>query len=395
MIVSAAALVSVGRHGPGISGDSFTYTSMSKHFAAGQGASYYNNTTGGRSLPMTWFAPLWPAVLSPIHFLKLPYREASLALLALFLFANLLLAGLIARGVTGRAGPAICLQLLLAADANWLTWHFYLLTEGLFFLQLHAAIYCVWRYSQGERPVWLWAAAAVASSFALNRYIGVSLVPAFLLLIWLTPRVSKSASRRAAVAAAVMLLPFGLWLLRNHHVSGIGYDKSLPGVDTSRYFVSEMARSVLSNVGEYVRKAAGMGNWATVIECALAAACVWTGVRAWRGQARFSLKVAAVAAIYLIGLWAAMTWRHMSAMSDEVRYLTPFYQLVWIAIVIGMCEADGPVRWPAVRRVAGVFFAFGCAVQFMLWCAKVWAAGVDGNAGKGWIFMNTIRWFPQ
>jgi hypothetical protein len=408
LAASAAAGVWVGRFGPGLSGDSFTYTSMSKHIAAGKGAAYFNNTTGGKSLPMTWFAPLWPAVLSPLHHAGIPFRHAALALLIAIFFTNLLLSGLIARGVTGSIWAGICLQLVFLADANWLTWHFYLLTEALFFLQINLALFCLWRYSQSKNGMWWWLLAANAALFSLNRYIGAVLIPGFLLALWIAERFSKKSLLRVTGTGAIMFLPFAAWLYRNYRVSGMGYDKSLPGVDTSRYFPLELAGSVLGNGLSYISRmiqTSGGAAWTGWMAAGVfVAAFVWVCTKWARGRAAWPLSILGIAVVYAIGLWAAMGWRHMSAMSDEVRYFTPFFLLLWTAVVTGaFADQDGrrasAAGIPAfvggtVPCAAACLLAAGCVTQFVLWGLRVSAAGADGSAGQGWAFISTIRWFP-
>lgn len=437
LAASLAVFSWTAEYGPGISGDSYTYTSMSKHIADGQGAKYYNNTTGGKSIPMTWFAPLWPTVLAPLHHLPVPYQQSAEALLIGIFCLNLFVAGWVLKDVTGRLWPAALAQVIFLADTNWLTWHLHLLTEGLFFLQLNLSAWLLWRLIRDKKIIWVAGLAAVVALLPLNRYVGVAFLPGYILaLIWVFGWTRKTVLAAGCFTVAIFV-PFVAWLCRNYLVSGIGYDKSLPGVDVSRYFPWEMTQSIAQNIFFYpFRTFYGAGLWGWVIwltvllvlaffTAPLIAARVRTSknrearARAAEPRARavdsadalrrrWIAASAGIASIYAVGLGAAMAWRHMSGMSDEVRYLTPFFHWVWLVVVAAVgifCVRPATVTvgsrsgsesgiGKAVKAsiLAAVFVA--SFLQFAGWGAQISKTGVDSQRGLGWKIFQTIPWLP-
>jgi 4-amino-4-deoxy-L-arabinose transferase-like glycosyltransferase len=211
-------LLATSRFGIGIAPDSVGYLSVAQSIASGAGALTWQGT------PLIVQPPLYPLLLA--LFQRLPGFDplyATALLNALLFGAALFLAGRIAQKYWGFSPLWTAMFLgTLAVSRPLFQVGVTALSETLFnfWVVLFLAAGLAWRESGLRRHLLVFAAAAAGA--VMTRYIGVTVIATGGVAVLLLHRRRALAARGLDLAlfGLVAALPFALWILRNHALSG-------------------------------------------------------------------------------------------------------------------------------------------------------------------------------
>ncbi len=213
-------LFASGPYGIGLSPDSVGYVATARHLAAGRGAVTYDGK------PLVVYPPLYPLLLA------LASRLSGIDPLPLSRFVQALLFGMIVYlggilfflhlrecrrcAFLGALSVLVGYPILRVSVMAWSEPLFIVLVLLYLFL---AAIYVS---EKDSTPVLLLMALSIALA-ALTRYIGGLLIVAGLVDVVLAARRSRTHRVRFGhmfLLLLVSVLPLGLWLIRNHMLTG-------------------------------------------------------------------------------------------------------------------------------------------------------------------------------
>jgi 4-amino-4-deoxy-L-arabinose transferase-like glycosyltransferase len=218
-IAGTIEMVFATRWGIGLTTDSIRYIDHARDLLAGRGL---------RGL--THFPPLYPVTIA--LFTKLGFGDAGVAArwLQVSLFpVNIALIGWLTYRATGRCAACACVAALLVAVAPVTVGiHCTALSEPLFLTLVLLSLASISAYVERQR-FWLLCVAALTAALAvLTRYAGLALLPVLLgAVMWLNRRVPwRRRLWDAAVLAALVGVPLGMWLARNQLV-GSATNRSL------------------------------------------------------------------------------------------------------------------------------------------------------------------------
>ena len=364
--------------GVGLEFDSADYVNVARNLASGQPLLQHH-----QELPYVGQGPLYPVLLMVAGFGVFdPLQVAGPLNAALFgtmvwVCGVFLRRRLAARSVWAQCGcAAIAVSPLLVDSAAAA------MPTTAFALLIACALICV-----AERDL-RWRRVALAAMFSalvcLTRYTGVALVAAVSIAL-LLPSASigiKQRGSRAAVYATVALAPLGMWLLRNHRLTGwlagerlyeaVGWTVALQGMG------DEMAKWVFLELP--IEDWFGAG-WVALVAFAVALAfCVVARRKRLGAEVRYPLLVfGGFVLVHCASLVAALASH--TAFNFNARYLAPVYipvlVVVWLAIGAagpatrrwGRRKVDAPARrweWVVVvtmLAVASTWFAYQGAMH--------------------------------
>lgn len=339
--------------GVGLEFDSADYINAARNLRVGEPLLLHD-----REHPCCVQPPLYPALLVVAGFGMFDPLQVAGPLNAAFFGAMVWVCGtflrrrLATRPVWAQCGcAAIAVSPLLIDTASTA------MPTATFALLVACALICAAERDFGWRRV---ALAAVFSALAcLTRYGGVALV-AVVSIALLLPSASvgiRQRGARAAVYAAVALVPLGLWLLRN---------KLLTGTLTSRWGYDAVGWTVaLQAMGEEIAKWVflelpieswfGTG-WAALVAFAVSFA-VYVVLRRKRVRARVRRSLVVFGGFVLAHCTLLVAALAGYTAAFESRYLAPVYVPVLIVIWLAVgatCSRTLPSeggRWMRPRGV--------------------------------------------
>jgi len=105
-------------------------------------------------------------------------------------------------------------------------------TEMLFvFLSVLSAVFLL-TYIKGEKTRWLVASAVVSALCWLTRYIGIAVIAALALVLFVSVKHFRDKLKKSFIYLTVSCFPMALWVLRNYLLSGTFTGGRQPGTDT-------------------------------------------------------------------------------------------------------------------------------------------------------------------
>lgn len=196
-------------YGIGVTPDSVRYLSAAQSFLDGDGFTLYNGQ------PLITSPPLYPALLAALSLFGLKTVTAARAL-NIALFAAIIMAT--DRWLAGRfrwrligdlmvVGVLLSISLIDIAVSAW--------TETLFALLVLIFLIVLERQEGAWSSRGTTAMGVVTALACLTRYIGVIIIPYFLLWLFLSELDMKTKLRRGITYSSVGLVPLVLWLGRN------------------------------------------------------------------------------------------------------------------------------------------------------------------------------------
>jgi hypothetical protein len=215
-VAASAMLLWITQEAPGISPDSTNYIQAAQSLLAGRGLSINGE-------PMTHFPPVYPLLLAAaIRLLPGSSLDAARLLGAFFMGVNVLLLSSCIRIYTRNSLLATaCAALACLSSAPTILAHAMAWSEGPFITFLLSAFLFLsshtGRLSEREALLLL----ATTSLALMTRYVGIALLPAVGLALFVRGEGSGTLRARRAVSfMAAACLPLAAWSIRNILTSG-------------------------------------------------------------------------------------------------------------------------------------------------------------------------------
>jgi 4-amino-4-deoxy-L-arabinose transferase-like glycosyltransferase len=206
--------------GIGVGYDSIFYISAADNLMNGLGLSRLDGF--GLVIPLTHFPPLYPLTLASLSFLTgLEIEIVARVLAALsFGFLAALMGWLIFTYTHSRLAGVLGAALALVAPIL-LEISFMAMTETLFLVALLLMLYNLNRYLSTEENWQLWAAAGLAATAYLLRYVGLTVILVGVIALLIFGRKAfRRKLRDAILFAGIGILPMAVYYLRNWNISG-------------------------------------------------------------------------------------------------------------------------------------------------------------------------------
>jgi hypothetical protein len=370
-------LLSTWRYGVGTFPDAEHYLGAARSLLAGQGYRYY---FGGY---YTHWPPLFPTLLAAVGLVGIDPQVGARLLNSLAFGLIVFFSGQLFRKSTTSGALAVAGTVAVLASAPLLDSCVMAASEPVFALLTIAFVLCLPRFLRRRRPADLLLVSVLAALACLQRYAGLSLVLAGLLLIGSgTSRVSLLRRLGYLVIFGVIATtPVALWCLRNHFLAGatVGLHDFHPASE----------RQLLASFRAVVRvMATWLFPWApagSIPSLGLGLPLAWAGAmvigprlfpkgprrsgtgptvdsRRADGDGLLLGSVAVCGLVYvgfLTACGASLGWH------PEQRHMVPIYALVMALMVAGIGAACRLLSEPLGRRRIDFLGVFLCALWLL------------------------------
>ncbi len=197
--------------GLGTNSDSANYIAGARNILTGHGYRNY----GSLSLITHW-PPFFSFTLAVIGLLGIDPLDGARILHSALYGVNILMIGLILRKLTGSLIAALFGAYFMLASMPMIEVHTRVCSEPWFIFFSFTAFYLLNQYLAGQSKKYLFSAAALTGLACLDRYVGVTVIGAGTLGLFLLSRKKLAARvKESLLFLAISALPLGLWLLRN------------------------------------------------------------------------------------------------------------------------------------------------------------------------------------
>ncbi|MHB1391437.1 MAG: ArnT family glycosyltransferase [Thermoleophilia bacterium] len=294
-------LLSTREYGAGLNSDSIGYISVARSLLSGDGFTLYNGD------PFIMWPPLYPVLLA--FFSLISHTDAfpvARILNAVFFGAAIYAGGWLAfRCFSSRAlAFAAIVAVLLSPPAfgvSTMVW-----SEMPFICLVMLSLVFSVLYLEKKEYAYLALLAISVSLAAMTRYIGITLIIWGALIIVAFQRVSlKRKVAQLVFFLTVSVLPVGLWMLRNHAVSGTFMG---PRYSTIFTLHQNIARAFDAFLGWYAP--------------------------AWAIDHRGLLLLTAVAMLLILGSDARDTWRLIKLKAVPIGSIALFVLIYTLFLII-------------------------------------------------------------
>lgn len=209
-------LLATHRYGTGTIGDTDHYMATARNLLAGKGYVSYDGA------PYMQWPPLWPTLLAALGLARVDPLTAARWLNALAFGLIVFLSGRLFLRCTASRTLALLGALSVLASKPLMDWSVTAMSEPVFIALGLLLALCFPRYLREHSPASLVLVSIVASLACLQRYAGVALVLAGVLLIALGPRgvPLRRRIKHVAIFGAISVMPVALWILRNRMLAG-------------------------------------------------------------------------------------------------------------------------------------------------------------------------------
>lgn len=229
----------------GLSNDDIAYVSAARNLIAGNG--YTTGAVGEGGNPLTHFPPGYTTLLALVSLGTDPI--ARINLLHTFLFAfNTALLGFLVFKTTNRSSLAILITLILFLSSRMFQGiHLMAFSEPPFITCMLLIIWSCAKYIERPRLLWAIIAALLTGCAILLRYVGITLIPALLITLFLSTRPLKFTKQRLVHGATVLslsILPFLLWLFRNNIVAETSTNRSIGYHPVTTFALQKMVETM-------------------------------------------------------------------------------------------------------------------------------------------------------
>ena len=351
-------------HGVALHQDSVQYIGTARNLLAGDGFVRLNGNVYD-----AW-APLYPLLLAAASFGAFDPLDVAGPLNAVAFGLTVCVAGhwmrqrLASRSLVVWACLAVALAVPLSRAAAAA------LSEAPFILLATLALFHADAFLRdGGRKALLWAAAFTALA-CLMRYLGLPLIPAIALLLFVRGGGAlRSRARLALGWSLAAIIPVALWMLRNVAVTGNPAGGRVPGpsfvdvahgglVDMSRWWVLEP----LGRPGDVVQALTG-AFLAVLALIALIGFRRRQRASGWFGTVHL---LALYAVVYLLFFWASSS---VVRAGGSLRYYLPVYVplVVMVALACDRLLRLARLGMPAARIGSVPLLSAGLLFGMSLW----------------------------
>jgi 4-amino-4-deoxy-L-arabinose transferase-like glycosyltransferase len=211
------------RWGAGLISDTFQYVASARNFAAGRGFSLpYGD---GELQPMTKYPPMFPIVLSMFELAGGSALQGA-RFINIFLFGvNIVLVFISVRQLTSSYSFSLLASLLFSISFVLIEVHSWALSESLYICLGLCTFLAIARYFKESNRAWLVAGAFLAACVLLTRYVGLSLIVAVIIVIFLSNLNLGRKLADALLFGFMAVWPVALWTLRSYLFSATLNDR--------------------------------------------------------------------------------------------------------------------------------------------------------------------------
>ncbi len=351
--------------GPWALTDSAAYVDAARSIAAGQGV-FIHTTKGGHVL-LVHHPPGYPALLAlGMRLTAGQWVAAARGIDLLALWLTLMVVGEWTFDATHDAAFSTLAMLALAVAP--FTAHAFtgVMSEAPFIALMVGWLYLLWRAWHVQREMYFWLAVLLAGMDVLIRYAGlhaaIVLVVGALLI---PPKTSwRGRARRAALALALFLGPFGLWM---GYAAWMG--RRSPGGFTPPTTWASAGASFLHQTAQtFLQTLLPMGGapspWLTGAFWLGVFALGWLTWQAWRKTTKPSRPAVFLICLAVLDGWAWFVFLAFMyifiapAPALNARMYTPA-MLMWVLAGLGAMWQVGS-RWAQERRTVAWAILGGC-----------------------------------
>lgn len=240
-LLGVALLVALtASHGPGLDSDGAAYLAAAESLREGRG------WLGVDGEPYVLWPPLQPLLLALGGALGLDQGARVVALHALALAADALLAAWIAgrlSGSRGSAGLAALAVVAVALPTATMAW-----SEPAFTTLVLAALAAALHWQKRRTPSALGLLGACCALALAQRYVGILLLAciALALLVESSTAAWRARLRRTSLVAALALLPVAIWAWRNARLDATPAARRGPPSDSWSYDLRSAAEQLVA-----------------------------------------------------------------------------------------------------------------------------------------------------
>ncbi len=405
-------LLSTHRYGPATIADSDHYLATARNLLAGHGYTSYPGT------PYTQWPPLFPTLLAGIALTGVDPLEGARWLNALAFGLIVFLSGRLFAQCVASQSLAVAGALATLASKPLLDASVMVMSEPLFIVLALLLALCLPRYLHRRDGRSLMLISVLAGLACLQRYVGISLVLAGVVLIGLGTSGARRVQRvkHVAIFAALSALPMALWCIRNrlligeaggghqfHPPTGIDIFASLQtALRTASLWVFPWVPGRQGQAMGLVAVAAGVGALIVLSRVVRARPCRAAAepIRNPEGEGPWNLYLGSALGmgatyfgfVVLCGAWLGWhpEWRHMT-------FLYPFFTVFLLAGIAGAGRLIDKCAGHA--RLAGaigvILYAFWLQyplrVLHQVTIGRM-AVGAGGYATAAWQDAPLVQW---
>lgn len=226
LIIGISSIGVASQKGIGVSPDSFIYLHSATSLAQGSGLMMPPDI-GGSLYPMTHYPPLYPFLLSVLIKLGTGINDAAKVIDVICFTLSILVIAITLVYLTRSTILAGLGGLLFATSPGMITIFTWAYSEPLFIFTSLTGVLFLFLYLDDKFMPFSFLLSAFFFSLAiLSRYIGLSLLPAILIVVLQKTRPPiKAQIRSILLFITILFLPISLWLLRNYILQNNGINR--------------------------------------------------------------------------------------------------------------------------------------------------------------------------
>lgn len=397
----AGLILLATRWGVGVSYDSVFYLSAADNLLKGLGLSRLGG--GGEVIPLTHYPPLYPLVLASLSRVTALSSTVVARGLAAALFGGLTLTSAwLVKKFTKSNLAGLAAGLLIVSSPVLLDVDAWAMSEAQYLVCLVGVWWLLAAYAEAPDSRRLLAAAALAAGAFATRYVGGAAVAlGVILAVGIgAPGVVRRLAR-GLVFGGLACLPVLAWGVRNILLTGAGANRTVIFHPVGRDKLSQAAHTL----ADFVLPSAVPFRLRLLIMVGVVGlvALVWlrTWLRAgwrrpgeWEAPARLAGVLTLHAALYLVLVFASLTWFDASTPLDA-RILSPL--LVSLVLLAVLAAWEWLSHRPRARWLAGgawlvvlVVVAFSC-FGTVDWARHAFQRGLGFNS-RSWVESPTVAW---
>lgn len=211
-ITGAWLVLHVTRYGIGVLNDSAFYVGAARNLAAGQGLGLYRPHIG--YVLLTVFPPLNSLVLAGLEVIGLDMVAAARWMNAILFGLTTIISGGIFLWKWRSPLPAFLVAALIAFSPSLIEAHVWLMSEPLYYFLAAVSLTGLAISLTEFRWHWLTISAVAAALAALDRYSGLALIAAALLVLLFQPGITRNLRlKQTTLYGLISLIPNFIWFL--------------------------------------------------------------------------------------------------------------------------------------------------------------------------------------